>query len=40
MFSVMRSAYLFERARDGLDFTARDDLRLATIDGARVRVAA
>lgn len=36
MFSVMRSAYLFERARGGMDFTTRDVLRLATVDGARV----
>ncbi|MGW4774813.1 amidohydrolase family protein [Nocardia sp. NPDC004278] len=36
MFSVMRSAYLFERASGGMDFTTRDVLRLATVDGARV----
>ncbi|MFC9892575.1 amidohydrolase family protein [Nocardia sp. NPDC127579] len=36
MFSIMRTAYLFERARLAEDFTTRDVLRTATIDGARV----
>jgi cytosine/adenosine deaminase-related metal-dependent hydrolase len=36
MFSVMRTAYLLERARHGLEFTTRDVLRMATIEGARV----
>ncbi|MFC4911155.1 amidohydrolase family protein [Actinomadura gamaensis] len=39
MFSLMRAAYLTERARPdgaGLGFTAADALRMATADGARV----
>ncbi|WP_279339426.1 amidohydrolase family protein [Sphaerisporangium perillae] len=39
MFSVMRVAYALERARPdglGMDFTTRDVLRMATIEGAEV----
>jgi len=35
MFSLMRAAYALERARDP-DFTTRDVLRMATIEGAEV----
>jgi cytosine/adenosine deaminase-related metal-dependent hydrolase len=35
MFSLMRAAYALERAR-GTDFTTRDALRMATIEGAEV----
>ncbi|MFD0365638.1 amidohydrolase family protein [Nocardia sp. GCM10030253] len=36
MFSVMRAAYLLERARPGLEFSTRDVLRMATLEGAQV----
>lgn len=36
MFSVMRAAYLLERACPGLEFTTRDVLRMATLEGAEV----
>jgi cytosine/adenosine deaminase-related metal-dependent hydrolase len=35
MFSLMRAAYALERAR-GTDFTTRDVLRMATVEGAEV----
>jgi len=36
MFSLMRAAYVLERARSGTDFTTRDVLRMATAEGAEV----
>lgn len=39
MFNVMRGAYALERARPdgaGMEFTTRDVLRMATLEGARV----
>ncbi len=35
MFSLMRAAYALERGRPNTEFTTRDALRAATVDGAR-----